>query len=664
MRGSIAFVVCLPSFVIWAAAGELDVARQALRDGLWTVARTHAAAVAGDASTTNAARLVVLESYAGEDRWQDVAAALRAWGEPKNDAFAYYRAAAAGDFAGAAALLRKSGDGKARAEARMLEAALLLKAGDRKGAESAWREVAAMTNASERAFTVACANLMDAGLLRRAHAQAKSLPMKRLSGLRLGMALLNDPKTVAEGEKLVQAIVRDSPDAEGAKEAYLAIAEAAIAGERWQDASKAYHSAIEIWPAVARRAAVQDGMGWAYLKQEKLDSALDAFRLAGKLADRDDVRASAIMKEGDVLSALGRGDEAMGRYREVLARFPDTAVAKKLSRIVRIREIEASGREAFKGYRFSDAQKAFAEVAREEPVRKPRMDYFNVLCLYGQGLDAKAEAVAKDLSDNCEDKAVRALATLWLAKFSYNRGEWKKARALFGAYVDLVGATEESAEALLWSARASLAENDFKQAVQTVTKLAESHPGSVVCRRAMLVQGEALIELARFDEAVLVLERVALAKESSPEDQLRARVLKADALFAMGADNAARYTAALEAYRAVLFGGALGPSERLVVSFKIALALEKLNRIDEAVDQYYSQVLLAYREGRLRGGRYDDEARAAFSRAAFRLVDEFESRGNEFQTVRVLELVAESDVPAASAAAKRIERISKKGRFL
>ena len=68
--------------------------------------------------------------------------------------------------------------------------------------------------------------------------------------------------------------------------------------------------------------------------------------------------------------------------------------------------------------------------------------------------------------------------------------------------------------------------------------------------------------------------------------------------------------------------------------------------------------------GRLRGERYDDEARAAFSRAAFRLVDEFESRGNEFQTVRVLELVAESDVPAASAAAKRIERISKKGRFL
>ena len=46
------------------------------------------------------------------------------------------------------------------------------------------------------------------------------------------------------------------------------------------------------------------------------------------------------------------------------------------------------------------------------------------------------------------------------------------------------------------------------------------------------------------------------------------------------------------------------------------------------------------------------------------VLDEFESRGRDRQAVGVLRLVVESDVPAAEEAAKRIERISAKGRFL
>ena len=85
---------------------------------------------------------------------------------------------------------------------------------------------------------------------------------------------------------------------------------------------------------------------------------------------------------------------------------------------------------------------------------------------------------------------------------------------------------------------------------------------------------------------------------------------------------------------------------------------------DEAVEQYYAQVVVPYRDGRAKGESFDDDARAAFSRAAFRLADEFESRGREEQAVGVLWLVAASDVPAAEEAARRLERISRKGRFL
>ena len=49
------------------AAGEVDVAREALRDGLWEVARTHASRI-----DSNEARTIVLESFGRERRWEDL----------------------------------------------------------------------------------------------------------------------------------------------------------------------------------------------------------------------------------------------------------------------------------------------------------------------------------------------------------------------------------------------------------------------------------------------------------------------------------------------------------------------------------------------------------------------------------------------------------------
>lgn len=66
----------------------------------------------------------------------------------------------------------------------------------------------------------------------------------------------------------------------------------------------------------------------------------------------------------------------------------------------------------------------------------------------------------------------------------------------------------------------------------------------------------------------------------------------------------------------------------------------------------------------MRSERLNDEARAAFSRAGLRLADEFESRGKDRQAMNVLALLADSDVPAAEEARKRMRRISNSGRFL
>ena len=365
-----------------------------------------------------------------------------------------------------------------------------------------------------------------------------------------------------------------------------------------------------------------------------------------------------------MLSEVGRVDEAMATYRQVLEKYPKTAVAEKLKTVVRLRELEAEGRRLYGAARYDEAMKVFVRVASEDSARRQRMAYFEMLCLYGQGFDERAEQKARELVEKCPDAVVRADALLWLAKYLYNRREWKESGALFVTCSESSVPPETAAESLLWASRAALSENDFKRAIQLSTRLLERYPDAKSKPRALLVQGEALVELARFDEAVLVFERVTVADDVLPKERLRAQILKADAFYVMGADNSARYAAALEAYQSVLISEALSPSGRLTVSFKIARTLEKLKRMDEAIEQYYAHVVLAYRDGRRQGERFNEEARAAFSRAAFRLADEYESRGRDYQALRVLDLVAESDVPAAEAARQRIGRIQGEGGFL
>ena len=665
-------LLCLSCLVViaFAAAAQdvsakaqdgLDVAPPALRGRLWEIPRAHAAkAGEGDAS-----RLVRLESWAAEDKWEAVSNALARWTDSQGAAFDYYRAVVRGDHAAAARLLSEGGSPEGTVQALLYEADRLSRAGGEEGARTLWREVCAQTNVSARAFAVAAANLMDPELLRRAQARAGSAAERRTLTLRLGRTLLTVPESAAEGAALIRSVVRDAPDTPGARDALLAVADAELASGHAKEAHALYAEATEAWPDAAQMAAVQDGLGWSLLNLGRPSEALEAFVRSEQVAETDEVRAMAALKQGDVLSSLGRLDEAMARYRLALSKYPETPAAARIGEVLKAREQEALGRDLYRAYRFAEARAAFRKAAASDSSRAPRMRFFEALCLYGGGEDEKAERMAEGLLADASDPRVRADALLWLAKFKYSRRDWKSAARLFReASEEAELPPEKAADALLWAARAAFAESDYTSAIQLTTRLVERYPALPVRLPALILQGETLNEQARFDEAVLVFERVAAASDATASDRARARVLKADALFAMGADNPARYTAALEAYREILFGGTLSPSARLVVAFKIARALEKLKRIDEAMDEYYTQVVLAYRRERNDHMRLDDDARAVFSKAAFRLADEFEGRGKDRQAVAVLDLVATSDSPAAEEARRRIRRMTEKGGVL
>lgn len=638
-------------------ADELEVASEALRDGLWQVARRHATP-----ATNDTARLVVLESWASEGRWDEVRKFLSECADSKGAAFDYYRSAAEGDRLQAMAALKSGGDSRGVADAMMLEAGMKADIGDRAGAEAIWREVVARTNVGERAFAVAAANLGDTKRLREAFARVGQPSLRRFVGLRLGMTLTSAVDTREEGMALVRRLVKESPDDKWARPAFVSMAEAFACEGRWQEAAAVYAETLEIWPEAAKSAAIQEGRGWALLNLSKYQAAIEAFAVAENAAVDAEDKARAAVKIGDALLRMNRPDEAMTKYRQLLGAYPRVSFAEALATVLRVRELEERGRREYAEFRYDEAGRCFAEVAGLDASRRRKMEYFGMLCDYGRGFDDSAVAKARKLAECDDDDEVRADARLWLAKALYNRGEWKESGELFAAYVEMRPQSPSAVSALLWRARAALALNDFALVIQTVTRLVGEYPGSDAIDAALLLQGEALVEQTRFDEAVLVLERVIIDPKATAAERIRAQLLKADALFATGADDQSRYQLALDAYNAVRQGGDIDGSERLTLSFKIARTLEKLRRFDEAEDQYYTQVITAYRTGRLRGERFDDEATAAFSRAAFHLADGFEGRGRALQAVGVLRLVAESDAPAADEARRRILRIENEGR--
>lgn len=675
---------------------EYDIARQALRDGIWSVARDHALH-----SNMPEGRLLVLESYAHESRWQDVLSTLESWGFPEGEAFLCYRAKAlamTGDGQAArklladakfadksltrlaarinAEILIKSGnyaealkalddDGVPDADSMMLKAEALAGMGEKKDAAAIWREIVASTNAADEAVAAAASNLGEVEPLRAAYAKMNLAALRRSVGIRLGIALLREKATFNEGSRLIQSIVRDAPDADGAKEGLMALADGLLDRKAWSAAADVYEEILETWPSMAKDAAFQEGRGWAFSELGRLDEAFDAFDRAFELAQDDASKSMALVKAGDVLAALGRGDEAMSRYRKVREEFPKTLAAERIAGLVRLHELEEKGRAQYGEYRFADALKTFQQVADESPSRRSKMRFYIVMCLYGQGLDEEAAAQAKSLAeDNTVETPLRAEAELWLAKYAYNRSRWQDAAFGFLTYADLVPKSSFAPAAVVWGARAYFADNDFTHAISTATRLADMQADQATLAAGLLVQGESLIELARFDEAVLVLERAALAAGMLPDERFRAQLLKADALFAMGADNSVRYIAALDAYRTLFLGADMDPTQKISLAFKIGKTLERLKRTEEAIDQYYTQVVLAYCNGRQKGVAYGDSAHADFSRAAFRLAEEYESRGQDEQAVNILSLVVACEVPSADEASRRINRIRKKGKFL
>ncbi|MDD4025717.1 MAG: tetratricopeptide repeat protein [Kiritimatiellae bacterium] len=393
----------------------------------------------------------------------------------------------------------------------------------------------------------------------------------------------------------------------------------------------------------------------------------------------------ALFQSADSFERAGMSDDAAARYRQVADGYPDSELAPRA--LLRLAGLQAGGgdtegaiktytvligafgqkdvqadalmgrgKACYRVYRFDSAMQDFATVAETDARRRDEARFMIALCLYGLGRDREARAAAVSFLMNFPESPRLPDTVLWLGKYDYNRGQYGDARRFFMDYVTRWPDHLWADAALLWAARSAVGENDLTGAVETVTRLARSYPQSSRMPEALLVQADALIELARFDEAALLLEQV-IGQAPDSDWSRMALVRKGDSLFAMGADNGVRYQEALDAYRRRLEQGNMSPSLTLQLHFKVGRCLEKLKRAEEAINHYYAEVILRYQDERRRGVWYDESGTTLFVRAAFNLAEMYEVRRETEQAVRILQRVVQMGVPGEEEARARIGRL-------
>ncbi|MCQ2388820.1 MAG: tetratricopeptide repeat protein [Kiritimatiellae bacterium] len=759
------------------AGEELDLSRQALRDGLWKIALVHAEAAQQDPQDRTKARLVALEALDALGENQKALEQLALWTDENDEAFRYRKAlalsrlgrrAAADDALKnpfsqpewhlAASRLRariavedgRAADAVASFKAALAAAGALTNASARTEIALEWARFACAGGAETDALGIlrgegaleapgaagdearllaselhaAAGNANEArALWRRLVASTASKDASRRAAYRLGFDELSSPATATSGVSRIRALVRENPDDPDAREAAIRLADHLLAAGDAEGAYDEYRRFLEANPASALDARVIENRGWALMALGRRAEAIGAFARAAQVATNGETRARCLYKQADALVADGRPADAAALYAQVASSAADPLAARAVfaeadaleragqteKAAERYRAVVAAGGERrfraalrlaaqnvsagrnedaiglyasvatnaaatldervdahagrgranYRAYRFRDARADFGKVAELAPSRADEMRFLKALCLYGEGGDADAKAEALDLFGKTGDAALKADLSLWLAKWCYNHREWRESQSHYEAYAAHARG-EKGADALTWAARCASACGDDAKAVELTTRAVKAAPDAPFLADVLLVQGEALMELARFAEAVIVFDRV---KTAAPSDEAarRAAIRRADALYALGADNTARYADALKAYQDLGKTAALTPSERIATAYRVGRLLEKMNRKDEAEDQLYANVVLAWRDARAKGAVFDENACRCFAQAAFKLSENYAAAGDAFAAAAVLKLVVDSGTASAKEASRRLEQFEKKG---
>lgn len=425
-------------------------------------------------------------------------------------------------------------------------------------------------------------------------------------------------------------------------------ADAMLADNRPRQAAQAYRSVQSDYPDsdLGPRALFQAA--------DSLERAGDnaqaeaAFRQAGGVGTNSSLHARAQLRLAALQSARDAVEDAVATYTEVLDSTTDP--------LWRGEALLGRGRANYRAYRFEPALRDSGAAAEAAPAVRDEARFLEVLSLQGLRRDEEARQAGVAFLTAFPQSPRLPDMLLWLAKYEFNHDRFDAAREHCLVYVSRWPQGPWADAAILWAGRATFRLADYTRTVELMARLCKEYPASSRLAEGRFLQADALVELARFDEAVLLFDEI-VTRYPESDWVTSAWGRKGDCLFSMGAENAGRFTEAMQAYREMMARRDATPEMLLQAEFKLGRCLEKVKRVDDAIDQYYTRVILRFIDDRSRGVWYDEAAATWFTRAAFQMADLLVQKGQTEAAGRVLQRVVQAGVPGQVEARQRLERL-------
>lgn len=524
-------------------------------------------------------------------------------------------------------------------------------------------------------------------LLKAFIAASPADPLADTAQLRLAVAML-DRKKYAEAADEYQHYLETFTNSAGQAEAHYGRGWALGALGRHAEATTEYSKALALATNPAKKEECLFKMGDAYF-------ANGQFKLASETYDRfiRDYPASAfvplaVYQAAESFARAGDNPEAARRFEAAAGSYATNSVGEEaLLRLAEIRQSEGRLEDAVKAFdrlaslnsnsvfraqalcgrgmanyqmlKWDNALADFSSVVTMFPTSRvvEQSFYMRGMCLYLLNRDEDAVAVCRDFLARFPGSRWAPDVTFWIAKYLFNEGSYEAASREFEGMATNYPGNPLADDALLWAGLAASKHKGYVRTVELLNRLVKDYPASRKIPEARFAQVEALSPLNKFAEAILLCDEIIT---KYPESSLVIPALgkKGDLHFSMAAkDDPKRFEESLACYRAVANSPKASLDMVLQAEYKIGKCLEKLGKPDEAFQQYYVKVIVAFLEGRERNVRHDEACQTWFTRAVFDAADILEGRKDWRKMVSVLERAVKAGVPRAEEAQARIDRI-------
>jgi len=317
-----------------------------------------------------------------------------------------------------------------------------------------------------------------------------------------------------------------------------------------------YVPALSAYTAAIQASALGDDItldlkvAATHIKMGDYDSALALYDGVAARAPNDYIKAQAAYESGLAYQALGRSEEALGKFRLAVEEYPLSYYAY-LSLVAlldaggEVSQLDRGLVDYFAG-QYAVAVAAFDRYIAENPTHDGTAYYYRALAHRDLG---NYEAALKDFSAFTKDYPTHSRwGDAWGEKAFvewYNLGSYNVAATTLLDFVNGVPSSELAAEYLMSAARIYERNEKYAEALQTWARVANEYPGSEQAATAVFLMGTIYY---RNGDAVSALDTFtrSLTFSAKAEDQARGYLWIGKSQQKLG-DNAAAMNAWREA---------------------------------------------------------------------------------------------------------------------